>query len=131
MPTHFAPMPEVLYTLGYEKRSIEEFVALARSSGVDVLVDVRETAWSHLSLGLVGATDVGMRGRERNAGTNGPKYKLDRMPRTPDAEQLIPPMRRRPPINPQLVRARIPHVPELIERGGKRPRHPRPIHQHA
>ena len=47
MPTHFAPMPEVLYTLGYEKRSIEEFVALARSSGVDVLVDVRETAWSH------------------------------------------------------------------------------------
>jgi uncharacterized protein (DUF488 family) len=40
-------MPEVIYTLGYEKRSIEEFVALANAAGLEVLIDVRETAWSH------------------------------------------------------------------------------------
>ena len=40
-------MPEVLLTIGYQKRSIDEFVALALAAGVDVLVDVRETAWSH------------------------------------------------------------------------------------
>lgn len=40
-------MTDIIYTLGYEKRSIDEFVALARAAGVDVLVDVRETAWSH------------------------------------------------------------------------------------
>jgi uncharacterized protein (DUF488 family) len=40
-------MTEVIYTLGYEKRSIEEFIALARDAGVKVLIDVRETAWSH------------------------------------------------------------------------------------
>ena len=36
-----------LYTLGYEKRSIGEFLDLLLEAGVGVLVDVRETAWSH------------------------------------------------------------------------------------
>ena len=34
-------MPEVIYTLGYEKRSIEEFVVLANAAGLEVLIDVR------------------------------------------------------------------------------------------
>jgi uncharacterized protein (DUF488 family) len=37
----------MLFTLGYEKRSIDEFVRLLLSEKVNVLVDVRETAWSH------------------------------------------------------------------------------------
>lgn len=37
----------MLFTLGYEKRSIDEFVELLLKEKVDVLVDVRETAWSH------------------------------------------------------------------------------------
>ena len=37
----------ILFTLGYEKRSIDEFVELLCEAGVTVLVDVRETAWSH------------------------------------------------------------------------------------
>jgi uncharacterized protein (DUF488 family) len=40
-------MPEIIYTLGYQQRTIDEFVAIVRGSGVEVLVDVRETAWSH------------------------------------------------------------------------------------
>jgi uncharacterized protein (DUF488 family) len=36
-----------LYTLGYEKRTVEEFIGLLRNAKVNVLVDVRETAWSH------------------------------------------------------------------------------------
>jgi uncharacterized protein (DUF488 family) len=40
-------MQDVLFTLGYQKRSIDEFVELARSAEIDVLIDVRETAWSH------------------------------------------------------------------------------------
>ncbi len=36
-----------LYALGYEKRSIGEFVQLLLDSEIDVLVDVREKAWSH------------------------------------------------------------------------------------
>lgn len=36
-----------IYTLGYEKRSIEEFVELLLDAKIDVLVDVREKAWSH------------------------------------------------------------------------------------
>lgn len=38
---------ETILTLGYQQRSLKEFVALARECGVDVLIDVRETAWSH------------------------------------------------------------------------------------
>ena len=37
----------VLYTMGYEKRTIEEFTALLQAAGVDVLVDVRSVPWSH------------------------------------------------------------------------------------
>jgi uncharacterized protein (DUF488 family) len=40
-------MPKTLYTLGYQQRSIDEFVGILRETGIDVLVDVRETAWSH------------------------------------------------------------------------------------
>lgn len=40
-------MPDTLFTLGYQQRSLDEFVALLRSADIDVLVDVRETAWSH------------------------------------------------------------------------------------
>lgn len=40
-------MLETLYTLGYEKRSIDEYLELLLAAEVGVLVDVRETAWSH------------------------------------------------------------------------------------
>jgi uncharacterized protein (DUF488 family) len=40
-------MRTTLLTLGYEKRTIEEFVRLLQEAAVDVLVDVRATAWSH------------------------------------------------------------------------------------
>jgi uncharacterized protein (DUF488 family) len=40
-------MKTTLYTLGYEKRTITEFVLLLVEAGIDVLIDVRETAWSH------------------------------------------------------------------------------------
>lgn len=36
-----------LFTLGYQQRSQDEFVRLLIEAAVDVLVDVRETAWSH------------------------------------------------------------------------------------
>ncbi|HVX39628.1 MAG TPA: DUF488 domain-containing protein [Gemmatimonadaceae bacterium] len=36
-----------LYTLGYQQRSIDEFIELLQESRIDVLVDVRETPWSH------------------------------------------------------------------------------------
>jgi uncharacterized protein (DUF488 family) len=37
----------VLYTIGYQKRTQEEFFAILREAGVGVLVDVRDVAWSH------------------------------------------------------------------------------------
>jgi uncharacterized protein (DUF488 family) len=37
----------VLYTLGYEKRSIEEFLLMLTSCGMSLVVDVRDVAWSH------------------------------------------------------------------------------------
>ena len=40
-------MPKTLYTLGYQQRSIDEFADILDETGIDVLVDVRETAWSH------------------------------------------------------------------------------------
>ncbi len=40
-------MPPTIFTLGYEKRDIEEYVELLRDHEIDVLIDVRETAWSH------------------------------------------------------------------------------------
>lgn len=36
-----------IFTLGYEKRSIVEYIDLLRDAKIDVLIDVRETAWSH------------------------------------------------------------------------------------
>ena len=36
-----------LCTLGYEKRSLSEFIELLKDARNEVLVDVRETAWSH------------------------------------------------------------------------------------
>jgi len=40
-------MTQTLFTLGYQQRSIEEFVSILTRSRIDVLIDVRETAWSH------------------------------------------------------------------------------------
>jgi uncharacterized protein (DUF488 family) len=40
-------MPTTLFTLGYQQRNIDEFVDILDETGIDVLVDVRETAWSH------------------------------------------------------------------------------------
>jgi uncharacterized protein (DUF488 family) len=39
-------VPTVL-TLGYQQRTIKEFIGLLVDAGVDVLIDVRETPWSH------------------------------------------------------------------------------------
>lgn len=36
-----------VFTLGYEQRNISQFLKLLREMRVDVLIDVRETAWSH------------------------------------------------------------------------------------
>jgi uncharacterized protein (DUF488 family) len=36
-----------LFTLGYEKRTLPEFISLLERAGIAVLVDVREVAWSH------------------------------------------------------------------------------------
>jgi uncharacterized protein (DUF488 family) len=38
---------ETLFTLGYQRRALSEFVSILVESRIDVLVDVRETAWSH------------------------------------------------------------------------------------
>jgi uncharacterized protein (DUF488 family) len=36
-----------LFTIGYEKRNIDEYIELLLSAEVDILVDVRQTAWSY------------------------------------------------------------------------------------
>lgn len=36
-----------IFTLGYQERSIDEFIEILRAQEISVLVDVRETAWSH------------------------------------------------------------------------------------
>jgi uncharacterized protein (DUF488 family) len=36
-----------LCTIGYERRSLDEYIDLLLANGVEVVVDVRETAWSH------------------------------------------------------------------------------------
>ena len=36
-----------LCTIGYEKRSLDEYIDLLLANGVEVVFDVRETAWSH------------------------------------------------------------------------------------
>jgi uncharacterized protein (DUF488 family) len=40
-------MRQTLFTLGYQQRTLDEFVSILVESHIDVLVDVRETAWSH------------------------------------------------------------------------------------
>jgi uncharacterized protein (DUF488 family) len=40
-------MPDSLFTLGYQQRTITEYITLLREARIQVLVDVRETAWSH------------------------------------------------------------------------------------
>ena len=35
-----------IYTLGYEKRSFDEYLALLKEAEIDVVIDVRETPWS-------------------------------------------------------------------------------------
>jgi uncharacterized protein (DUF488 family) len=37
----------ILYTIGYEGRSLDDVIALLRDARIDVLLDVREVAWSH------------------------------------------------------------------------------------
>ena len=36
----------ILYSIGYEKRSLDEFLAILKDAGVNVVIDVRETAWT-------------------------------------------------------------------------------------
>lgn len=36
----------MVYTIGYERRPLEELLGLLLENGVAVLVDVREAAWS-------------------------------------------------------------------------------------
>jgi uncharacterized protein (DUF488 family) len=36
-----------IFTLGYQQRSLDEFIEILRDQEISVLVDVRETAWSH------------------------------------------------------------------------------------
>ena len=36
-----------LYTIGYEKRNIDEFINLLKAAKVEILIDVREIAWSY------------------------------------------------------------------------------------
>jgi uncharacterized protein (DUF488 family) len=40
-------MGEALFTIGYEKRSITEFIAILEREQIDAVVDVRDVAWSH------------------------------------------------------------------------------------
>ena len=40
-------MPETLYTIGYEKRTQEEFFGILARAKIGVLMDVRDVAWSH------------------------------------------------------------------------------------
>jgi uncharacterized protein (DUF488 family) len=40
-------MRRTIYTIGYEKRSIDEYVELLVAAQIDAVVDVRETAWSY------------------------------------------------------------------------------------
>jgi uncharacterized protein (DUF488 family) len=40
-------MPPTLYTIGYEKRTQEEFFGILAGAKIDVLMDVRDVAWSH------------------------------------------------------------------------------------
>ena len=41
------PTTAHLYTLGYERRTLREFINILTDARIAILVDVRETAWSH------------------------------------------------------------------------------------
>ena len=36
-----------IYTIGYEKRNIQEYIEILKKARVQTLIDVRETAWSY------------------------------------------------------------------------------------
>lgn len=36
-----------VFTLGYEKRNVESFIRILMDAGVQTVIDVRETPWSH------------------------------------------------------------------------------------
>lgn len=36
-----------LYTIGYEKRNIEEYLKILKNNNIQILIDVRERAWSY------------------------------------------------------------------------------------
>jgi|ERR1051325_747973 uncharacterized protein (DUF488 family) len=40
-------MKNKVYTLGYEKKSINEFIEILQRAKIKILIDVRETAWSY------------------------------------------------------------------------------------
>lgn len=42
-----ARMKQRLFTIGYERQSIDTYIDELLAAGVDVIVDVRETAWSY------------------------------------------------------------------------------------
>jgi uncharacterized protein (DUF488 family) len=41
------PVRPVLHTIGYERRTIEEVIALLEAKGIGTVVDVRDNPWSH------------------------------------------------------------------------------------
>lgn len=40
-------MAKTLYTIGYQLRTLKDFLAILEEHRIDVLIDVRETPWSH------------------------------------------------------------------------------------
>ena len=36
-----------LFTIGYEKLSIKDYIGILLSAEIDILIDVRQTAWSY------------------------------------------------------------------------------------
>ena len=36
-----------IYTIGYEKRNIQDYIEMLKGAKVETLIDVRETAWSY------------------------------------------------------------------------------------
>jgi uncharacterized protein (DUF488 family) len=39
--------PSTIFTLGYERRSLAEYLAILKENRIQVVVDVRDVAWSH------------------------------------------------------------------------------------
>lgn len=53
-------MSTVIFTLGYERRTLPDVVELLESAGAAAVVDVRETAWSHKPGFSKSALDAGL-----------------------------------------------------------------------